>query len=192
MIPMRKQCLLLLWLILDGGNCLLPVSSSRRIHSSTPHQEWLQRSTIPCMSSHSVDEGLSHRKLKEIEQNIVRLGRSGRTDDALALYYEIGKPTIRLLNGAIDVCSRARATRLDSAFEILEDGVRTKNLQPNVFTFGALMSACSRARDANKALELLRSMQVSWCYLIYCFHCKLKAKIFSKLSFLWPFRKTMV
>jgi pentatricopeptide repeat protein len=163
MIPMRKQCLLLLWLVLGGGNCLLPASSSRRIRRSTPHRECQQISTIPCMVSQSVDEGLSHKKLKEIEQNIVRLGRSGRTDDALALYSETGKPTIRLLNGAIDACSRARATRLDKAFEILKDGVRTKNLQPNVFTFGALMSACSRARDAKQALELLRSMQVSWC-----------------------------
>jgi pentatricopeptide repeat protein len=163
-IPMRKQCLLLLWLVLGGGNCLLPASSSRRIHRSAPHREWEPISKIPSMVSQSVNEGLSHRELKEIEQNIVRLGRSGRTDEALALYYEIGKPTIRLLNGAIDACSRARNTRLDQAFEILKDGVRTKNLQPNVFTFGALMSACSRARDAEKALELLRSMQVSNCY----------------------------
>jgi pentatricopeptide repeat protein len=164
MTPMRNQCLLLLWLVLDGGNCLLPASSSRRMHRSPPYREWQQRYTISSMVSRPVDEGLSHRKLKEIEQNIVRLGRSGRTDDALALYSEIGKPTIRLLNGAIDACSRARGTRLDKAFELLEHGVRKKNLQPNVFTFGALMSACSRARDANKALELLRSMQVSWWY----------------------------
>ena len=164
MNPIRKQCLLLLWLVLGGGNCLLPASPSYRIHRSTPHREWQQISTIPRMVSQSVDEGLSNKKLKEIEHHIVRLGRSGRTDDALALYSEIGNPTIRLLNGAIDACSRARGTRLDKAFEILEDGVRTKNLQPNVFTFGALMSACSRARNANKALELLQSMQVSRCY----------------------------
>lgn len=35
----------------------------------------------------------------------------------------------------------------------------TTLLQPNVFTFGALMNACNRARDGHRAVKLLRSME---------------------------------
>ena len=103
----------------------------------------------------------SYNKLKEIEQEIVRLGRSGNTKDALTIYFQVRRPTVRIMNAAIDACSRSRETRLDQAFDIFQDGIKNKKLQPNVFTFGALMNACSRARDADRALQLLRSMGVS-------------------------------
>jgi len=64
------------------------------------------------------------------------------------------------MNSAIDVCSRARPTRLREAFEIFEQGVGPQTgLTPNVFSFGALMNACNRARNSNEALELLKLMQ---------------------------------
>jgi pentatricopeptide repeat domain-containing protein 1 len=76
------------------------------------------------------------------------------------------------MNGAIDACSRARPTRLDDAFRIFEHTLHettttatetsktdSGGLKPNVFTFGALMNACNRARDADRAIKLLRSME---------------------------------
>jgi pentatricopeptide repeat protein len=96
-----------------------------------------------------------------LEKEIVFLGRKGKTEDALTLYYSVEKPTVRLMNSAIDACSRARPTRLKLALEIFEAGVKEKNLKPNVFTFGALMNACNRARNSDQAMALLQSMQVS-------------------------------
>ncbi|CAB9499881.1 Pentatricopeptide repeat-containing protein [Seminavis robusta] len=92
-----------------------------------------------------------------VEQSIVQLGRKGLTDEALAVYYEQPAPTLRIMNGAIDACARARPTRLDKAFQILQE--QETRLRPNVFTFGALMSACARARKGDKARALLKSMQ---------------------------------
>jgi pentatricopeptide repeat domain-containing protein 1 len=97
------------------------------------------------------------------------LGRSGKTDQALQIYYNLDQPTVRHMNGAIDACARARPTRLDTAFEILEQQTHNTNkdqpkgyLKPNVFTFGALMNACNRARDGQRAIELLRSMEKTY------------------------------
>ena len=97
------------------------------------------------------------------EKNIVTLGRRGYTDEALTLYKSLERPTVRQMNSAIDACARARPTRVDQAFELLREGISQKKLKPNVFTFGALMSACSRARRADQAIRVLRSMQVRTC-----------------------------
>jgi pentatricopeptide repeat protein len=108
-----------------------------------------------------------NNKYRDLDKEIVRLGRSGKTSDALELYSSIDRPSIRNLNSAIDACSRARPTRLEKAKEIFQAGVQEKNLQPNVFTFGALMNACLRARNGGQAMTLLRSMQVRCCYKIH-------------------------
>ena len=101
-------------------------------------------------------------KLADKEREIVRLGRSGSTDRALELFQSIGRPTIRIVNAALDACARARPARFDQALELLDDSLQQyPHLKPNVFTFGALMSACSRARQPDRALQLLRTMQVS-------------------------------
>ena len=100
------------------------------------------------------------RKLNELESEIVSLGRRGATEDAIERYESIENPNIRILNAAIDACARAIPTRLDLAFELLDQGIKTKGLTPNVFTFGAIMSACNRARRADRAVKLLRTMQV--------------------------------
>ena len=96
---------------------------------------------------------------KTLERKIVELGRRGFTDEALAIYYAIPQPTIRLMNSAIDACARARPTRLEEAFKILKASP-SSSIQPNVFTFGALMSACARARRGDRARALLKSMEV--------------------------------
>jgi len=92
----------------------------------------------------------------------VGLGRKGRTDEALQVFESIQRPNIRIINGAIDACARARPTRLKKAFEIFERATSTTSkyaLKPNVFTFGSLMNACNRARNVDKAMETLRSME---------------------------------
>lgn len=114
------------------------------------------------LSSAASSTPSSRINYREIGQEIVRLGRLGRSDEALDMYFDVDNPPIRLMNSAIDVCSRSRPTKLREAFEIFDDGVKTKNLKPNVFTFGALMNVCNRARNAEKATSLLRSMQVRW------------------------------
>jgi pentatricopeptide repeat protein len=106
---------------------------------------------------------LTREDPRELEQRIVSLGRKGFTDEALNIYDGVSQPTVRLMNSAIDACARARPTRLDKAFHILEEA--ETSLQPNVFTFGALMSACARAKRGNKAIALLKSMQV--CIHLY-------------------------
>jgi pentatricopeptide repeat domain-containing protein 1 len=95
----------------------------------------------------------------DIDRKIKSLGRSGKTDEALQIYATLDRPTIRILNGAIDACARARPTRLDTAFEIFDNAMKTTPLKPNEFTFGSLINACNRARNAEKAMEVLRTME---------------------------------
>ena len=101
---------------------------------------------------------------RDLDEKIVKLGRAGKTDEALSLYHSIDRPTIRLMNSAIDACSRARPARLQQALEIFQAGVEQHGLVPNVFTFGVLMNVCNRDRNANQALELLKQMKVRLCH----------------------------
>ena len=133
--------------------------------------------TLPCTSRNMRKHGAGQsrfmvsseiRSALDLEREVVILGKSGLTDEALEIYNSVPRPSIRLLNGAIDACSRARPPRLEQAFDLLTDAVREKNLCPNVFTFGSLVSACSRARNADLAIKVLRSMEVSrckWCLI---------------------------
>jgi pentatricopeptide repeat protein len=98
--------------------------------------------------------------LRALEQKIVAFGRVGKIKQALQLYYEVERPSVRLMNGAIDACSRARPPRFRTAFDIFEAGVNSQNVRPNVFTFGALMNVCSRSHKADEAIRLLKTMQV--------------------------------
>lgn len=83
-----------------------------------------------------------------IEREIVRLGRAGMTDEAVALYHaQLGEATaapdppatassnsnsfqhrstatVRQLNAAIDACARARPVRLQQATDLLEDAAQ--------------------------------------------------------------------
>lgn len=129
----------------------------------TPALEWNQKSSriSAKMATRPVEPSSSRTNYRDLDQKIVRLGRSGKTDDALALYNSVERPTVRLMNSAIDACARARPTRLKQAFNIFETGINDMNLRPNVFSFGALMNACNRDRNSYEALSLLRSMEVS-------------------------------
>jgi len=99
----------------------------------------------------------------DLDRKIVGLGRQGKTDEALAVFESIKRPNIRIVNGAIDACARARPTRLKKAFEIFERATSSRSsnypVQPNVFTFGSLINACNRARNFDKAMDTLRSME---------------------------------
>ena len=108
----------------------------------------------------------NNKSNKELERTIVELGRKGLTEEAIAVYESIPKPTVRLMNSAMDACARARPTQLQKCFDILQKA--PPSITPNVFTFGALMSACARARRGDKARHLLKFMQVS-LIIIFCF-----------------------
>ena len=117
---------------------------------------------------------LNDQNQRKLVRSIVDLGRKGLTDEALSIYYDIPQPTVRIMNSAIDACAIARPTRLGEAFDILEFSQNSSGgvaIKPNVFTFGALMSACARARRGDRALTLLKSMQVRM--IVKCASCLL-------------------
>jgi len=108
---------------------------------------------------------------QSLEREIVHLGRTGRGNKALELYYACWnstlpspsksiKPNTRIMNAAIDACARSRPPRTEEAFQIFENAVDVNGLlTPNVFTFGALMSVCARGRNVDRALSLLKNME---------------------------------
>lgn len=93
-----------------------------------------------------------------VERLIVTAGRKGRTDEALRMYRQLDRPTIREVNAAIDACARARPVRLDEAFAILSESP----LPPNVYSFGSLMNACARTGNVERAQRLLREMPAKY------------------------------
>jgi len=164
----RHSSLLLsmLWLSPSESfqSATIPCRRERKVsrQPSYDQDKWLK--VVPRkMVSKSMDvPPTSSPNMREIEQEIVKLGRSGKTEEALLIYSQLERPSIRLLNTAIDACSRAKPTRLKEAFEMFQAGVEGYGLIPNVFTFGVLMNACNRDRNANKALALLATMKVSF------------------------------
>ena len=162
----RRKCVYLLSMLwLSPSECFqsstIPYRDGRSVsrRTSVDRQKAVPRKIV----SRSMDvPPTSSPDMREIEQQIVKLGRSGKTDEALLIYNELERPTIRLLNTAIDACSRAKPTRLEEAFEMFQTGVERYGLKPNVFTFGVLMNACNRDRNGQKALALLTTMKVSF------------------------------
>jgi len=166
---------------------------------------------------------------RDVESAIVRLGRKGKTDEALELYHAMWtldglkhqyrmhtvkqqkdqeddnnnnnsnnnsnnkitfdnglqlplslssflrksklRPTTRLMNSAIDACSRSNQHPLaqTTAFRIYEracsplnpDGTKKPGgaLSPNVFTFGSLLACCARNGDVDTSLALLEVLE---------------------------------
>ena len=142
----------------------IPCRRARKLsrQPSYDQDKWLNAVPRKLVSKSMDVPPTSSPNMREIEQEIVKLGRSGKTDEALLKYSQLESPTIRLLNTAIDACSRGKPTRLKEAFEMFQAGVERYGLIPNVFTFGVLMNACNRDRNANKALALLTTMKVSF------------------------------
>eukprot|EP00529_Nitzschia_sp_RCC80_P000233 CAMPEP_0113493024 /NCGR_PEP_ID=MMETSP0014_2-20120614/28377_1 /TAXON_ID=2857 /ORGANISM="Nitzschia sp." /LENGTH=865 /DNA_ID=CAMNT_0000386871 /DNA_START=122 /DNA_END=2719 /DNA_ORIENTATION=+ /assembly_acc=CAM_ASM_000159 len=167
-----------------------PISSSQPLQLP-PSSSRLQMVASARSRSRSNSNSKSSSSNGDTGKKIVQLGRAGKTDEALSLYQNIKRPTIRHLNSAIDACARARPPRLLTAFKIFhgsfgEGGQQqqtqrqkqeeekttgtvadnsngsNKNLRPNVFTFGALMNACNRARDGSRAVQLLGMMESTY------------------------------
>jgi pentatricopeptide repeat domain-containing protein 1 len=113
-----------------------------------------------------------------VERQIVEAGRKGHTDYALSLYYDLvsqqrqqqqqnplSSPrmmTIRHVNAAVDACARARPVRFDTALQLIQQatsgGDDFMQLQPNVYTLGALLSAAARAGDCHAAVYWLHHL----------------------------------
>jgi pentatricopeptide repeat domain-containing protein 1 len=122
--------------------------------------------------------------IADVERQISMSGRQGRTDEALQLFYTIPHPTVRQINAAIDACARARPVRLSTVLDILESYTTIAvsditneteaflspsnskviaplptRLDPNVYTYGALMNAISRLGQVELALQVLNYMK---------------------------------
>ena len=148
-------------------------SSSSKSHLNSVADKTGQQQRRRGGSSNNKRTSSKDQSLRNIEREIVQLGRSGETDAALSLYESVWvgyanrsglKPTTRLMNAAIDACARARPTRTDTALRILGEAMEggvvgdAARLRPNVYTLGSLMSCYARSRDADGALKLLREM----------------------------------
>jgi len=130
----------------------------------------------------------NRRGAKSIESELIRLSKSGRTNDALSLYQsiwilddnpnsnrlsskakneKIAKPSTRLMNHAIAACVNLYPnvnSMLNKAFEIFEFGQKggergVRRISPNVYTFGALLKICAKAGDVNKCVSLIEQMR---------------------------------
>lgn len=144
-------------------------SSSSLQHSTTTTRPSSSLSPLQMVSTTSSSS--SQLSPSQIEKQIVQLGRRGKTDQALEVYRSIVRtPTLRQWNSAMDACARARPTRFDTCFELFHQGIHLHHLHPNEYSFGALLSACSRARRADFAIQVLQDMKVrvcSVCYSVY-------------------------
>ena len=139
-----------------------PVSSASasRLDEPATFDKQQQQQTTSTRNSHKVKGNIPSVDIAslspaQVEREIVKLGRRGRIDQALQVYYSIDQPVIRQVNAIIDACSRCRPVRLDLAFEILDNSP----VPPNVYTFGSLMSVCARAGSVHDAVQLLKSME---------------------------------
>jgi pentatricopeptide repeat domain-containing protein 1 len=112
--------------------------------------------TTTTLSSHPPVSS-TRRKEATSYQRIISLGRSGRTEQALALFKALppAQCTVRHLNAVLDACVRARPTpRLVQAQLLFES-----HAAPNVYTFGTLLSGCARVGDVERALDWYQQMR---------------------------------
>ena len=99
-----------------------------------------------------------------ISEQIMTLSRSGRTQDAINLYYnafnESNKinTSTRMMNNAIGACARPFKPLHDEAFDIFQHGLE-QGIQPNVYTYGSLMSVCAKMGNVKKCRSLLKQMK---------------------------------
>ena len=107
------------------------------------------------------------RKLKRRLCNSEDAERRIKPWKCTAPFPAVGPPTLRQWNSAMDACARARPTRLTTCFELFQEGIDVHHFQPNEYSFGAIMSACSRARRADRAIQVLQDMKVCLRYTMY-------------------------
>mmetsp|Transcript_45924 Transcript_45924/g.96431 ORF Transcript_45924/g.96431 Transcript_45924/m.96431 type:complete len:370 (-) Transcript_45924:98-1207(-) len=216
----------------SSSTAAIPQTKEQTIHDSAAAAEAVQPTTSKNNSSSpdnastiaSLEKLQRYKTNKDIERTIVRLGRKGRTDDALELYRSLWildglrhrhrslhqtilkqsgmddestkklkmlfddgetipasllrylsasklRPTTRLMNAAIDACSRSQPpARQIRAFRIFDEATSPVNsadgskkpggaLSPNVFTFGSLLACCARNGDVDASVELLHMLE---------------------------------
>ena len=140
---MKKQLIILLPLLAQTANSLSANAANTNTKQSKP------------MNSPNQD----------IAKQIMTLSRSGKTKDAINLYYNAfgtnGKRkdiNTRMMNNAIGACARPFKPLYDEAFGIFEHGLK-KGIQPNVYTYGSLMSVCAKMGNVKKCTSLLKQMK---------------------------------
>ena len=116
----------------------------------------------------------STRKSKpevDSDQNIVTLGRRGKTDEALAVFKSIEKPTVAMqmkykvqpnnvvYSSAMSACARFDPVDYKLALRLLQEASR-QNVVMNVVGYNnAAVDACARAGAWEPAIQLLQEME---------------------------------
>lgn len=112
---------------------------------------------------------LVERSSNDISKQILALARSGKTRQAIDLFYTAfddpkyrkgGQINARMMNNAIGACARPFKPLYKEAFDIYNFGME-KGLRPNVYTFGSLMSVCAKRGDVAQCKSLMKQMRDS-------------------------------
>jgi pentatricopeptide repeat protein len=108
---------------------------------------------------------------QDISKQILALARSGKTRQAVELFYTAFDDSTfrkghqkqintRMMNNAIGACARPFKPLYKEAFDIFHFGLE-KGLRPNVYTFGSLMSVCAKRGDVTQCKSLMNQMRES-------------------------------
>jgi pentatricopeptide repeat domain-containing protein 1 len=100
---------------------------------------------------------------EDLSYRLLSLSRSGKIKEAVELYYDAWniknvQPSTRTMNNAIGACARSFKPLYNEAFDIFQHGL-DNGLQPNVYTFGSLMSVCAKKGNVQKCTSLLKKMK---------------------------------
>lgn len=105
----------------------------------------------------------AQHQIEDLSYRLLSLSRSGKAAEAIELYYDAWttvnvRPSTRTMNNAIGACARPFKPRQKEAFDIFKHGLEN-GLQPNVYTFGSLMSVCAKQGNVKKCKNLLKEMK---------------------------------
>ena len=113
----------------------------------TADEAMASMTTMPV--SRAIELLSSHRQNRQLETEIVRLGRKGRTDDALDLYRAVW--TVELLGSRLDD-SRSNKKRAGWPTLTAEEArfVRECKIRPTTRLMNSAIDACARSRPARQ------------------------------------------
>lgn len=105
-------------------------------------------------------EGSSQLGITEVNHAIVMAGRLRRVDDAIKIFRSMSVIglTADLMSYNNAIWCAGNAGRIDLSKSIFNELMATKNLKPNVYTYGSLMHACAKSKNHQLALKYLNQM----------------------------------
>ncbi len=105
-------------------------------------------------------QGGSQPGITEVNHAIVTAGRLRRVDDAIKIFRSMPSMglTADLMSYNNAIWCAGNSGRLDLSKSIFNELMATKNLKPNVYTYGSLMHACAKSKNHQLALKYLNQM----------------------------------